>query len=268
MCNWPMGGHPDDSGLRAVRVLGPIDLITDSGVVVPTGRIGRKLLGVLAISVNHVVSADRLAEIIWRDSPPASRDNSLQTYVFRLREEVGHDRIESEDHSYCLRLAPGQLDAVEFERLASLASDARENPSECIRLCQNALSLWRGAPFGEFVDEDPFRLEAIRLDELRLLVMELKLESDLQLGREELVVGTLEALVEEYPYRERMWFLLISALALDGRRVEALRAGESLRRILGEVGLEPAAGVQQLQNEILTEEPALRARMHLLGSGP
>jgi DNA-binding SARP family transcriptional activator len=254
MCNRLMASHPDDFGLHAVRVLGPIDLVTDAGVVIPTGRIGRKLLGALAISVNHAVSADRLAEIIWHESPPASRDNTMQTYVFRLREEVGHDRIVSEDHSYCLQLAPGQLDALEFERLASLAAKVRQKPSECIRLCQDALSLWRGVPFGEFVDEDPFRLEAIRLDELRLFVMEMKLESDLALGKEELVVGTLEAIVDDHPYRERMWHLLIRALSCGGRRVEALRACDRLRDILAEVGLEPSCEIRNLEEQIITED--------------
>jgi DNA-binding SARP family transcriptional activator len=249
---------PDDPGLHAVRVLGPIDLVTDAGVVVPMGRIGRKLLGVLAISANHAVSADRLAEVIWRNSPPASRDNTLQTHVFRLREELGHDRIVSEGHSYCLRLDPGQLDAVEFERLTSLAASLRQKPSECIQLCQSALSLWRGVPFGEFADEDPFRLEAMRLDELRLFAMELKLESDLELGRAELVVGTLEALVDDYPYRERMWHLLITAMSRSGRRVEALRACDRLRSVLGEVGLEPSGEIGRLEEEILSEVDDMR----------
>lgn len=249
---------PDDPGLHAVRVLGPIDLVTDAGVVVPMGRIGRKLLGVLAISANHAVSADRLAEVIWRNSPPASRDNTLQTHVFRLREELGRDRIVSEGHSYCLRLDPGQLDAVEFERLTSLAASVRQKPSECVQLCRSALSLWRGVPFGEFADEDPFRLEAMRLDELRLFAMELKLESDLELGRAELVVGTLEALVDDYPYREGMWHLLITAMSRSGRRVEALRACNRLRGVLGEVGLEPSGEIGRLEEEILSEVDDMR----------
>lgn len=261
MCNWAMGIHTGDPGLRVVRILGPIDLVTDSGVVVPTGRIGRKLLGALAISVNHAVSADRLAEIIWGNTPPPSRDNTLQTYMYRLREELGHDRIVSEDHSYCLQLAPRQLDALQFERLTSLASDARDEPDECVRLCQSALSLWRGVPFGEFVDEDPFRLEAMRLDELRLLVMELKLGSDLDLGREELVVGTLEAIVDDYPYRERMWHLLIRALSSCSRRVEALRACRRLRDVLAEVGLEPSGEIRELEERIISEEQSLSLRL-------
>lgn len=244
-----------------VRVLGPIDLMTKASVVVPKGRIGRKLLGALAISVNHAVSFDRLAEIIWRESPPPSVENTLQTYIFRLREDLGHERIIGEDHSYALQLNPDQLDALAFERLASRAADSREDPGRCVAVCREAMSLWRGVPFGEFADEDPFRLEAMRLDELRLYVMELQLAAELELGREEMVVGTLEALVEDHPYRERLWYLLIEALALCGRRVEALRAFHSLRAILARVGLEPSAEIRNLEEEIVSEDPRLRPRL-------
>jgi DNA-binding SARP family transcriptional activator len=243
-----------------VRVLGPIDLLTETGVIVPKGRIGRKLLGALAISVNHAVTADRLAEIIWHESPPPSLANTLQTYIYRLREEVGHERIVCSDHSYALRLAPEELDALEFEHLVSLAAEAGNDPSECIARSRKALGLWRGVPFGEFADEDPFRLETIRLDELRLYAMELKLAGELEIGREELVVGTLETLVEDYPFRERLWYLLIAALARSGRRVGALRAFHKVGEILGEVGLEPSEELRELEDDIISERRP--AHMH------
>ena len=241
--------------LLMIRVLGPIDLLTEAGVVVPKGRIGRKLLGALAISVNHAVTSDRLAEIIWRENPPPSLSNTLQTYIHRLREEIGHDRIVGADHSYALRVTPGQLDALEFERLVLLAAEANDDPAECTARCKKALGLWRGVPFGEFADEDPFRLEAIRLDELRLFAMEQKLSGELRMGREEMVAGTLESLVEEYPYRERLWYLLIEALARSGRRVDAVRAFRRLREILGEVGLEPSEEIRELEDAILSDGP-------------
>ncbi len=242
--------------------MGPIDLVTAGRVVVPRGRISRKLLGALAISVGHAVSSDRLAEIIWKDSPPPSQANTLQTYVYRLREELGHQTIVGEDHSYALMVEPGQLDALEFERLAVAAGETRSEPTECTQMCRRALGLWRGVPFGEFADEDPFRLEAIRLDELRLYVMELQIASALEMGREEMVVGTLETLVDDYPYRERLWYLLIEALARCGRRVEALRSFDRLRQILGDVGLAPSEDIRRLEEEILSEDPRVRPRLH------
>ena len=65
---------------------------------------------------------------------------------------------------------------------------------------------------------------------------------------------TLEAAIEENPYRERLWHLLVQALARQGRRVEALRACAELRRLLVEVGLEPGVEVTRLEEQILLGE--------------
>lgn len=247
--------------LVMIRVLGPVDVVTTEGATPIGGRFGRKLLATLALSANHMVTSDRLAEILWDESPPPSRDNTLQTYISRLRHLLGPSRISGEDHSYQLNVEPVQLDALVFESMVSEAIASRERPEVSLELAKRSLALWRGIPFGELADEDPFRLEAIRLDELRLLAMELRLEADLALGREEMVIGTLEGLVEEHPYRERMWYLLMAALSMAGRRVEALRAGHRLREVLAEVGLEPATEIRTLEEEILSEDATVRARL-------
>lgn len=245
-----------------VCVLGSVSVATAEGVVVIGSRLERMLLAALAVSANHVVSSDQLAGILWGDNPPPSRDNTLQTYVSRLRHLIGHDRIRCEDHSYELMVEIDELDALLFEALVNEASVARADPERCLKLCKEALAYWRGVPFGDLSDDDPFRLEAIRLDELRLFAMELRLESEMALGREELIVGALEAMVDEYPYRERLWYLLVAALSMCGRRVEALRACGDLRSVLSEVGLEPTAEMRQLEEDVFTERDNVRPRLH------
>lgn len=252
----------ETSDALLVRVLGPIDVVIGGEVVAISGRCERKLLGALAISANHgVVSSDHLAEILWRDNPPASRDNTLQTHLSHLRRLLGTSRIECENHGYRLCLDNDELDALEFERLAAEAADSRSRPGQCLLVCRQALGLWRGVPFGDFVDEDPFRLEAIRLEEHRLSAVEFQLESEIALGRGILAIGSLESLVEEYPYRERLWYLLALELARCGRRVEAIRACIDLRHLLEEVGLEPSMAMRKLEEEILAESPNVRTRL-------
>lgn len=247
-----------------IRLLGPVDF-TQDGVAVPIGsRSERTLLGALAISANHAVSSEQLAQILWDEDPPPSRDNTLQTHVARLRHLLGHDRISGEGHAYELNVANDELDALVFEDLVATAAGRQGTPEESLELCKKALSLWRGTPFGDLVGDDPFRLEAIRLDELRIYAMELQLECEIVLGRDEIVVGSLEALVEEYPYRERIWFLLASALARCGRRVEALRACNRLREILTQTGLEPSAEMRRLEEEIVSEAPRVEAKLGLV----
>ena len=95
-------------------------------------------------------------------------------------------------------------------------------------------------------------MEAYRLEGLRLAAMEMSIQADLALGHHELVVGELETAVRENPYREELWRLLIVALTQGGRRVEALRACNELRRTLGEIGVSLGPEFVELEQEILS----------------
>jgi DNA-binding SARP family transcriptional activator len=258
------GLHAPPESPLLVRVLGPID-VQVAGTTTPLGsRFGRMLLATLALSANHMISADELAQVLWGDNPPPSLGNTLRTYLSRLRHLIGAGRIIAEDHCYQLTVTTDELDALIFETRIAHAIGRRDDPHRCLALTRSALDLWRGTAFGEFADRDPFRLEAIRLHEMRLAAMELRFECELAVGHEAIVAGALEAMVEEYPYRERMWYLLIAALSLSGRRVEALRACRRLREILAEVGLEPTTGIRELEEEIHSEGPQVRPRLRSL----
>lgn len=234
-----------------IRVLGPIDARGVSGPLSVGGRQNRALLGALAIGGGRAVSIDHINDVLWRDDPPESAENTLQSYVSHLRQVLGTDAILLVDHSYKLSTKVVEIDAVIFERLVGEAAESKEDPERCQDLCRRALALWRGRPFGDLADDESFRLEAYRLDQLRLVVMELTLEADLLLGHDELVVGELEIAVAEHPYREHLWYLLIGALARTDRRVEALRACARLRAQLAEAGLEPSEHLVAMEQDIL-----------------
>ncbi len=241
-----------------IRVLGPIDLLTESGARSIGSHHCRAVLGMLVLGAGRAVSIDRLREGLWGDSPPKSADNSLQTYVSRLRQLVGGDVIEHADHAYRLAVERDQIDALRFEDLLLQATELRSEPEPCQTLCRQALALWRGDPFGDLCDDETFRLEARRLEELRLGVMELEMEAELALGHYEIVVAELESAVEEHPYRERLWYLLIEALLRSDRRVAALRACHRLDRALGDVGLDPGDELRRIEERILSTESGVR----------
>lgn len=237
-----------------IRVLGPIDLATPDGIVTIGSRNTRVLLGTLVMAVGHAVPIDRLEAAVWGDDPPPSATGSLQSYISRLRHVLGGDTIVNEGHAYELVAGPDQIDASLFESMLMQATARRDEPERCLTVCREALGLWRGEPFGDLRDEEPFRLEATRLEELRVAAMELSLEAELALGRQEFVIGELEAAVEEYPYRERLWYLLIEALHRDGRRVDAMRTCSRLRRELAEVGIGDSVELRDLERRILGSE--------------
>lgn len=235
-----------------VRVLGPIDVQTASGVTPAGGHRQRALLGALVLAAGRAVPVDLLVDVVWGADPPRTAGNTLQSYVSGLRHVLGQHAVVRTDHSYGLDLDVVDIDALEFERLVRAADAARGDPERCWSLCREALGLWRGRPFGDLADTEPFELEGYRLDELRMVAMEMSLGAELGLGRHELVTGELESAVREHPYRERLWHLLIESLAVSGRRVAALRACHDFRAALGEVGVEPGDELSCLERRVLS----------------
>lgn len=236
-----------------IRVLGPIDVVLADAPTPVTGRHTRIVLGALVVSLAHAIPAEHLAYLIWGEEPPPSAMTTLQSLVSRLRKLLGHDAIVFTNDSYILEASPDQVDAVRFERLALAAGDClATDPDRTRAQCREALALWRGAPFGDVGDREFAHLEAIRLDELRMATMELQLEAEFALHRERWLTSTLEAAVEEYPYREGLWALLVRALTATNRRREALAACTRVRHILGEIGLEPGPEILRLERELFT----------------
>lgn len=237
-----------------VRVLGPVDVLTSTGVVGVGGRQPRALLGTLVLSADHAVHSDHLRWVLWGDDEPTGSEATLQSYVSHLRHVLGHDAVVHTDHSYALDASMVDIDVIEFERLLRQADAAQAEPETCWRRSREALQLWRGRPFGDLADDEPFMIETHRLEEQRLVAMELSIEADLALGRHQLVIAELEAAVAEHPYREHLWWLLVTALAQDGRRVQAVRSCEELRRTLGEIGIGVGPEIAELERKVLAGE--------------
>ena len=102
--------------------------------------------------------------------------------------------------------------------------------------------MWRGRALVDLLDVEPLALESARLEELRLVAVEGRLEADVAAGQHGEVTGELESLVAEHPLRERLWRLLVLALYRGERQADALAAYQRARAMLaGELGLEPAA---------------------------
>ncbi len=100
--------------------------------------------------------------------------------------------------------------------------------------------------------------EAARLEALRTDALEEQFEAALALGEHTEVVGRIRQVLEEHPFRERLWGQLMLALYRSGRQAEALEAFGQARRVLAEqLGVEPGPGLQRLQAAILAHDPAL-----------
>ena len=243
------------------RILGPLE-VEDDGRQLDLGRPKqRALLALLLVSANAVVSADRLVEELWAGRPPEDASAALQVQVSRLRRALGGPGVvESRRPGYVLHVDPGHLDAARFESWAGEARAllARGAAEPARALLERALALWRGPALAEFADQ-PFALpEAARLEELRLVAEEERVEAELALGHHAAVVGPLRQLAEAHPLRERLWGQLMVALYRSGRQAEALRAYTELRTNLGEeLGIDPSPALAHLEEAVLLQAAEL-----------
>jgi DNA-binding SARP family transcriptional activator/DNA-binding beta-propeller fold protein YncE len=214
----------------------------------------RALLALLVLHAGEVLSLDRLVDALWREQPPASAAKVVQGYVSQLRRVLGAEAIVTRGSGY--RLAGCETDADEFERL--LAQARAQEPAEAASTLRQALALWRGHAFADVEYEPWAQAEIGRLEELRLVALEERIEAELQLGEAARLVPEVEALVAEYPLRERLAALLMLALYRSGRQADALEAyAAARRRLVGELGIEPGPELQELQRRILTQDPGL-----------
>ena len=98
-----------------------------------------------------------------------------------------------------------------------------------------------------------------RLEELRLVAQEDRLDALLAAGRHSELVGELEALVESQPLRERLWGQLLLALYRSGRQADALDAYAALATSWSSSSVSSGADLRRLQRGILEQDPDLDA---------
>ena len=160
---------------------------------------------------------------------------------------------------YVIALAPEQLDLRRFEGLvdAGAAALARDDPAAAVESLREALALWRGPPLADFSYAQFAQAAIVRLEELRLAAIELRIEAQLALGEHAQLAGELQALVLEHPLRERLCGQLMLALYRDGRQADALEAYRAARRrLVDEIGLEPGPELHDLERRILAQDGA------------
>jgi DNA-binding SARP family transcriptional activator len=210
----------------------------------------------LLLEAGRVVPTDRLVDLLWGDDAPKTATTSLQNTVSRLRRLVGADLLETRTPGYVLHVSPDQIDARRFEQLLRDARGA--GPEQRRELLVRALDLWRGPALVEFAFDQFAQADIRRLEELRVVAVEERIDADLELGRHGDVVGELEALVREHPLRETSCRQLMLALYRSGRQAEALEVYQNARtRFVEELGIEPGPDLKRLQSEILRHEAGL-----------
>jgi len=250
------------------RMLGPLEIHDGKGFVPINGPGQRRLLILLAINANEAVPVETLVDAMWGDHPPAAPPHALHTATTIARKRLircwGRNqspaRIEHLGWAYRLSIMADEFDASCFSALVDRSRRLLKDGDEEIasHVVREALALWRGPALSGLGEEPAFQAEANRLESLRFAALELRIDTDLALGRHAELIGELEALVVVHPFDEGLQGRLMLALYRAGRQVEALRVYRTFSHRLEEgLGIEPTPALQNLEQALLAHRPSL-----------
>ena len=233
------------TGEMQVQLLGGVGAVAGDGSRLDVGPAKcQAILALLALSVGEAVPVPRIIEVVWGADPPRTAEKTLQSYMTRLRKALGQDSIVRVGNAYRLDVAPNAVDVIRFRgRLAAEDIDG-------------ALSEWTGTP-----------LAGLRVDGLSPAVDGLieqwlgAVENDLERRVEAdapAAVAPLTELTSDYPFREGLWALLMTALYRSERQAEALGAYRTARHhLVEELGVEPGPRLRELESLILGHDESL-----------
>ncbi|MFJ4521063.1 BTAD domain-containing putative transcriptional regulator [Streptomyces sp. NPDC088810] len=251
-----------------IRILGPLEVEDDSGLVELGGVRQRSALAYLLLHANQVVSTSQLLAALWpADDAPMTARKILQNAVWRLRGALSGNRPEgtppellTRNPGYMLRVTPDQVDLLVFQQRVAEGRTAMAagDPAGARELLTGALSLWRGGVLADLVEEGTCWPELASIEKERLDVMEDWFEVELACGGHQSVLHDLKTLAEQEPLRERAAGQLMLALYRCGRQADALAVYGRLREALVDnLGLEPSPDLQRLQQAVLVQDPSL-----------
>ncbi|WP_329284002.1 AfsR/SARP family transcriptional regulator [Streptomyces sp. NBC_00691] len=171
---------------------------------------------------------------------------------------TGHD-------GYLLRISEENVDAFAFQRAAQAGHTAFADgdSARAARLLREALALWKGPALVDVRAGAALRIHAARLEESRLLATERRLDAELRLGLHGELLAELVELTRLHPANERLHAQAMVAFYRAGRQSEALQLYRGLRRrLVEELGLEPAPQLQRLHQAMLSVDPRLDTPAH------
>ena len=245
-------------------VLGPVQMSVN-GADMPLGAAKqRAVLATLLINRNRTVPIDSLIDAAWQQRPPPEARASLHAHVSRLRRLVSSAGVDaaavlvSAQPGYRLNVPDEACDFGRFavEQKAGIQAAALGRFEPASRHLSAALAEWRG-PVLEDLRDFPFvDAFAAALAEDKLVALTARAEAEIACGRTHSVIGDLEALVSEHPYREPLWAQLITAYYITERQYDALETYGRLKTTLADdLGIDPGPTLRGLHQRILRQDP-------------
>lgn len=252
-----------------VAVLGPVLVPGPLGVPVePPSARGKALVVTLALASGESLSASRLVDDLWGDTPPRAGKAALQTLVSRLRQSCADDVIVSTPSGYAL----GGGSTTDLAVAASALDTARRAESSGDfaggeRAASDALALWRGDPGADLGGTEPADELSAHAAGRRSALLRVRAFCRLGGGDPAGCLDDLDAFGETGRRDDGLVALRLRALDAAGRRTDALRVFAEFReRLADELGADPSPELVRLNASLLQDpEPRTTASRLTIG---
>ena len=233
------------AALLRLFVLGPFRLERAGATIhLPTHK-AESLLAYLAL-YPQPHAREKLATLLWGDSPDDLARRSLRTALSWLRKEIG-DAVITADRDVVQLHAAGHIwvDAVEFQTQAARFLDGDSSDSPAIDF-----DLYRGELLADFYDDwvlaERERLHALYLDALLRMIQHLRVHSEyaraIEIAHKVLAVDA----ANEHAHQQ----LMFCHWSLGDRNAALKQFDECKRALHDELGVEPAPDTVALYERI------------------
>ena len=246
-----------------VFVTGRVAVETDGAVIDEAqlgGRQARLVFAYLVAERSRPVPRDELAEALWGETPPVTRDKALTVIGSKLRAALadagldGRELLTAAFGCYRLDLPEGtwvDLFAAASSAQSAEAALAAGDLNEARAAAESAESLARRqflpGEDGPWVEQKRRDLADIRERALSVLA-----DACLRSGSAREAAKWAEELIALSPFREAGYRLLMEARVLAGDRAEALHVFERCRQLLAEeLGAYPSPETESIYRELL-----------------
>ncbi len=237
------------------RLMGEVELLAGARRFGPGPPQRRALLAALLVDLGTPLAVEALVRRLWDGAEPSAARNGLYVNLTGLRRLFaeampdGATRIERIPSGYLLTICPQQVDLHQGRQFATRAADAPDEPAR-VRLLRSALRCWEGDPLPGVEGAWAQRVrEGLRGRRLATLLS--WAGATARTGRTEAVLPPLERAAADHPRSEALAALRMQALALVGRRAEALECFARVRNHLAATGGRPGQALVRLNSALL-----------------
>lgn len=255
------------SGLT-LRLLGGFEVQGGGGqpLTVPT-RKAQALLAYLAFTAGQTHPRDKLASLLWADTPPGAARNALRQTLFVLRKALGPAKLAMlvvTGDGITLPSETVRTDVAAFERAVRQGTPSALE--EAVGLYRGDLLAGVSAASASF--EDWLMSERERLRELALEALARLLAHQRTSGATAPAVQSALRLLALDPLQEAVHRTLMRLYAQLGRRDAALRQYQECVDVLRrELAVEPEAETKELYQGLFRQRP-VRVGTRAVAPGP